>query len=295
VFLQNQKLLYTLLFRSAWESIEEFAQDQRQQMMARAGMVAILHTWTQKLLYHPHVHCIVPAGGIDKSGKWKTSKGKGGFLFYVPAVANKFRGKLLYHLHEYYKSGELKATGKQAHLQNPKIWSGLKDKLYKTNWVVNCKKPFKGPETVIEYLGRYTHKIAISNYRIKKISGTMVGFSYLDRNDGDKQKYLELPGVKFIHRFLFHIVPYRFMRIRHYGFLSTRVKSTMLKEIRERLKYPDPGEKPKLTVREVIKIIYGHDIDLCPTCMEGALLVVEKWNRERSPPINIKVGLKNAV
>jgi len=264
-------------------------------MMARPGMVAILHTWTQKLLYHPHVHCIVPAGGIDKSGKWKTSKGKDDFLFYVPAVANKFRGKFLCHLQGYYKSGELRATGKQAVLLNPKIWNPLKDKLYKTNWVVNCKEPFKGPETVIEYLGRYTHKIAISNYRIKKISGTMVGFTYLDRNDGNKQKYLELPGVKFIRRFMCHIVPYRFMRIRHYGFLSTRVKSAMLKEIRDLLKHPDPGKKPKLTVRDIIKIVYGRDIDLCPTCMKGALLVVEKWNRERSPPINIKVGLKNAV
>jgi len=264
-------------------------------MMARAGMVAILHTWTQQLLYHPHVHCIVPAGGIDRSGQWKTSKGKDDFLFYVPAVANKFRGKFLYHLHEYYKSGELRATGKQAALLNPKIWGSLKDKLYKTNRVVNCKEPFKGPETVIEYLGRYTHKIAISNYRIKNISDTTVGFTYLDRNDGNKQKYLELPGVKFIRRFLNHIVPYRFTRIRHYGFLSTRVKSAMLKEIRKLLQHPDPEEKPEFTVREVIKIVYGRDIYLCPTCMKGVLLVIDKWTKDRASPINVETGLKLAV
>ena len=193
-----------------WDTIDEFAKDPRQQMMAKAGMIAILHTWTQKLLYHPHVHCIVPAGGIDKSSQWKTSKGKDDFLFYVPAVANKFRGKFLYHLHRYYKSGKLKATGKQAILLNPKVWSELKDRLYKTKWVVNCKEPFRGPETVLEYLGRYTHKIAISNYRIKEISDTTVGFTYLDRDDGNKQKYLELPGVQFIRRFLCHIVPQRF-------------------------------------------------------------------------------------
>jgi hypothetical protein len=295
LFLQNRKLLYTLLFQCAWGTIDGFALDPRQQMMAKMGMVAILHTWTQQLLYHPHLHCIVPAGGIDQSGKWKTSKGKDDFLFYVPAVANKFRGKFLCHLHRYYKAGELKAKGSQSILLNPKVWNELKDKLYKTNWVVNCKEPFNGPESVIEYLGRYTHKIAISNYRIKKISDTTVRFTYLDRNDGDKQKQLELPGVKFIRRFMCHIVPYRFMRIRHYGFLSTRVKTSMLKEIRDLLKHPDPGVKPKLTVRDLIKIVYGRDIDLCPTCMKGALLVIEKWTRDRSPPINVGVGLKIAV
>lgn len=166
--------------------------------MAKMGIITILHTWTQKLLYHPHVHCIVPAGGIDKSNQWKTSKGKKDFLFYVPAVAKKFRGKFLDNLHRYYKEGKLKAEGKQAILLNPKIWTALKDQLYKTNWVVHCKEPFSGPETVLEYLGRYTHKIAISNYRIKEISDTMVGFTYLDRDDANKQKYMELPGVQFM-------------------------------------------------------------------------------------------------
>lgn len=286
LFLQNQRLLYNLLFRCAWDTIDEFAKDPRQQMMAKAGMIAILHTWTQKLLYHPHVHCIVPAGGIDKSNQWKTSKGKNDFLFYVPAVANKFRGKFLHHLHRYYKSGKLKATGKQAILLNPKVWSELKDRLYKTKWVVNCKEPFRGPETVLEYLGRYTHKIAISNYRIKEISGTTIGFTYLDRADGNKQKYLELPGVQFIRRFMCHIVPKSFTRIRHYGFLATRVKTKQLKEIRELLHHPDPGVKPKFTVREVIKIVYGRDIDVCQSCMQGALLVVEKWTKDRASPID---------
>ncbi len=294
LFLQNQSLLYKLLFHCAWDTIDEFALDPRQQMMAKAGMIAILHTWTQKLLYHPHVHCIVPAGGIDKSGQWKTSKGKDDFLFYVPAVANKFRGKFMYHLHRLYNAKQLKATGKQAILLNTKVWATLKDKLYKTKWVVNCKKPFRGPDTVLEYLGRYTHKIAISNYRIKEISDTMVGFTYLDRADDNKQKYMELTGVKFIRRFLFHIVPYRFIRIRHYGFLSTRVKKKQLQIIREILQHPDPGVKPKLTVREVIKIVYGHDINVCQSCKEGVLLVVEKWTKDRASPIDIGL-IKTAV
>lgn len=295
LFLQNQKLLYNLLFRCAWKTIEAFARDPRQQMMAKPGMTAILHTWTQKLLYHPHVHCIVPAGGIDKQGQWKTSKGKGDFLFYVPAVANKFRGMFMFHLHRYFKTGELKADGKTAVLLNPKVWQQLKDKLYKTNWVVNCKEPFRGPDTVIEYLGRYTHKIAISNYRIKKISPASVRFTYLDRNDGNRQKYLELPGVQFIRRFLNHIVPSRFTRIRHYGFLATRVKTGMLKQMRLLLKHPEPGTKPKFTVRQVIKIVYAYDIDLCQSCMKGALLIIEKWTKDRASPMACEKELKLAV
>jgi hypothetical protein len=284
LFLQNQSLLYNLLFRCAWETIDDFAKDPRQRMMAKVGMIAILHTWTQKLLYHPHVHCIVPSGGIDQSNQWKTSKGKVDFLFYVPAVANKFRGKFMHHLQRYYKAGKLKATGRQAILLNPKVWPGLKDNLYKINWVVNCKKPFHGPETVLEYLGRYTHKIAISNYRIKEISAATVGFTYLDRTDGNKQKYLELPGAQFIRRFLCHIVPPRFTRIRHYGFLATRVKTQQLKVIREVLHHPEPGERPKFTIREVVKIVYGRDIDLCQSCKKGLLLVIEKWTKDRASP-----------
>ena len=294
LFLQNQKLLYNLLFRCAWETIDGFARDPRQQMMAKTGMTAILHTWTQKLLYHPHVHCIVPNGGINMQGQWKTSKGNNDFLFYVPAVAGKFRGKFLYHLHQYYKSGELRATGKQAVLLKPRVWQQLKDKLYKTNWVVHCKEPFRGPDTVIEYLGRYTHKIAISNYRIKKITETTVGFTYLDRNDNNKQKYLELPGVQFIRRFLNHIVPTRFTRIRHYGFLATRVKTGLLKQMRTLLKHPDPGVKPKFTVREVIKIVYGRDINLCQSCREGVLLIIEKWTKDRASPPQM-AGIDMAV
>jgi len=118
----------------------------------------------------------------------------------------------------------LDLNGKASLYKHKKQWYKLKDRLYNTNWVVNCKEPFKGPETVLEYLGRYTHKIAISNYRIKKITATHVGFTYLDRSDGDKKKYLEIPGGKFIQRFLCHIVPYRFVRIRHYGFLSTTLE-----------------------------------------------------------------------
>jgi hypothetical protein len=258
-------------------------------MMAKTGMIAILHTWTQILLYHPHLHCIVPAGGIDARQQWKKSKGNSDFLFYTPNVARKFRGKFLFYLHELYKTNQLYLNGKADLYKHKKHWYNLKDRLYNTNWVVDCKEPFKGPETVLEYLGRYTHKIAISNYRIKKITATHVGFTYLDRKDGNKKKYLEIPGEKFIHRFLCHIVPYRFVRIRHYGFLSTRVKKKCLQTIRTTLKAKTPKKPGKLLCRDVILLVYGKDINICPTCKRGVLLTYGHWTKNKEPPAQHRI------
>lgn len=294
IFIQNQKLMYNLLFKSAWLTIDAFAMDPRQRMMAKTGMIAILHTWTQQLLYHPHLHCIVPYGGIDKQNKWKTSKGNADFLFYVPNVAQKFKGIFLHELHNYYSRKQLRMAGKLQYLKHKKAWTKLKDNLYKINWVVNCKEPFKGPDSVYEYLGRYTHKIAISNYRIKKITPTHVGFSFRDRTDGDKQKYLEIPGNKFIQRFLMHVVPKGFTRIRHYGFLATRVKQKTMPIIRSVLKCSDSGEKPKYTVRQVMQLVYGIDINLCQSCKKGLLLVINSWEKNRAPP-NLLAQLGIAV
>lgn len=284
IIFRNKKLLYNLIFKSAWQSIDEFARDPRQKMMAKTGMIAILHTWTQKLLFHPHVHCIVPEGGIDNRQKWKKSKGNKDFLFYTPNVAAKFRGKFLFYLHQLYKNNKLDLNGKAGLYKNKKQWYKLKDKLYNTNWVVDCKEPFKGPKTVLEYLGRYTHKIAISNYRIKKITDTHVGFNYLDRNDNNKKKYIEITGEKFIRRLLCHFVPYRFMRIRHYGFLSTRAKKKCLKTIRKKLKAKTPEKRDKLTSAEVIMLVYGKDVNICQTCKKGTLIAYGHWTKNKEPP-----------
>lgn len=289
LFIRNQKLLYNLLFTAAWQTIDEFSKDPRQRMMAKTGMIAILHTWTQKLLYHPHIHCIVPAGGIDVHSRWKTSKGNGDFLFFTPNIAQKFRGKFLFYLHELYIDNKLNLSGNAAVYKHKKQWYRLKEKLYNMNWVVDCKEPFKGPETVLEYLGRYTHKIAISNYRIKKITDTHVGFTYLDRNDGNKKKYTEIEGRQFIRRFLCHIVPYRFVRIRHYGFLATRVKKKSLHRIRKTLQAKTPQRHGKLTVREVVLLVYGTDISLCQTCKKGILLTFGHWPKNKEPPSQVGI------
>ena len=291
LFYQNQKPLYNLLFRSAWETLKEFAHDKRQHMQANIGTVSILHTWTQKLVYHPHIHCIVPNGGIGKDNKWKKSKGNGEFLFYVPTLALKFRGKFLDNLYKLFLSGELKLEGKLQAIKPKAKFYGFKDKLYHKKWVINCKKPFNGPKSVLEYLGRYTHKIAIGNYRIVNIDKEKkeVTFSFLDRNDNNKKKQLVLPADKFIGRFLQHVLPKGFVRIRHHGILACRVKKQNLKIIRGLLNAPDVGEKAKLSVRDVMIQTMGIDPFLCKSCKSGIMVVFETIPKSRGQPTGNKV------
>jgi hypothetical protein len=257
------------------------------------GMIAVLHTWTQQLLYHPHIHCVVPSGGMTENGQWRSAKSKGRFLFPIKALAKTFRGKFMEKLISFYRQGKLRLKGKSAVLERPEVFWKLKKKLYQINWVVNTKRPFENPDFVLEYLGRYTHKIAISNYRIKHIGDKEVTFSYLDRADDNKKKTLTLPAEKFIGRFLLHVLPKRFCKIRHYGFLSTRNKKVSLPKIRDSLGIAPAGaapagEKPVLTVKDVLRITKGIDPDICPVCKKGAMVMVEEYPRPRGSP-RIKV------
>ena len=160
----------------------------------------------------------------------------------------------------------------------------LKKKLYETNWVVHTEEPFKNPDSVIEYLARYTHKIAISNYRIKHIDKDSVTFTYLDRSNNDRKETMVLPAEKFISRFLLHVLPRSFRKIRHYGFLSTRVKRVCLVQIRECLNMKEKGEKPRLTVKDVLRITKGIDPDLCPECGQGTMICIQELPRLRGSP-----------
>jgi len=253
---QNKRLLYNMMFTCAWQTMDDFSKDPRQRLLAKMGMIAVLHTWTQKLLYHPHVHCIVPAGGMDEYGNWKTSKSKGNFLFHGTALAQTFRGKLMEQLLLLYKQKKLTLEGKIALLKKYHTFWKLKKKLYETNWVVHTEKPFTNPDSVIEYLGRYTHKIAISNYRIKAIDDDWITFTYLDRANNNKKETMLLSPQKFISRFLMHVLPRGFCKIRHYGFLSTRVKQQCVSQIKRCLNMKEPESKPKLTVKDVLRITY---------------------------------------
>ena len=242
LFLFNKKLLYNLLFKCAWETIESFSKDPRNRIEAKMGMIAILHTWKQNLDYHPHLHCIIPSGGITVNNKWKSSPTLGDYLFNTEALALTFRGKFLWYLKDYFKKGKLQFWNLQDQTQLEYFYQ-LKEKLYHKKWVVYSKKSFNNEQSVFEYLGRYTHKIAISNARIKSVTDKSVSFEYTDRADDYKKKIRTVEGIKFIKLFLQHVLPERFMKIRNYGFLSSRNKTKMLKNLHDYFELP-PYEKP---------------------------------------------------
>lgn len=280
---QNQKLVYNLLFKCAWQTLDTFSKDPAQKLEANMGMVAVLHTWTQQLHYHPHVHCIVPAGGIAADGKWKHTKSSGKFLFHVKALAKTFRGKFMEQLIRHHKAGDLCLEGKIAHLQHRNHFWRFKKVLYEKKWVVYAKEAFGNPTSVVEYLGRYTHKIAISNHRILAVDEKTVSFSYLDRK-ANRKKTCTLPGEKFIARFLLHVLPKGYCKIRHYGFFATRVKTKVLPPIRKKLGVPNVP-RPKYTVRDVLMITKGIDPLICSTCGSGQLLTIAESPRPRGSPL----------
>lgn len=207
--LGQSKLLYSILFESAWATIKTFSKD-RKFLGAATGMTSILHTWGQNLSLHPHLHCIIPAGGITKYGKWKHSKSKGKFLFPVQAMSLVFRAVFV---------KKLRKKAKKEGLVLPK---SLFDQLFAKKWVVFAKQPFLGPNQIIEYIGRYTHKIAISNHRIQNIADGKVVFKYKDYRKSGQNKMMTLSQIEFIRRFSLHILPHRFTRIRHFGILNAK-------------------------------------------------------------------------
>lgn len=280
---QNQKLVYNLLFKCAWDTLDTFSRDPKQGLEAKMGMISVLHTWTQKLLYHPHVHCIVPAGGITEKGEWKSTKSEGRFLFPVKAMAQVFRGKVMEELVNVYRTGQLKLEGKLKNLSNKGVFGELKRGLYDTAWVVYAKDPFSDPSTVLEYLGRYTHRIAISNYRIVAMDENTVTFSYLDRK-ANRKRTLTLPAETFIGRFLLHVLPKGYCKIRHYGIFATRVKTGLINPLRAGFGMSE-GQRPKYTVREVLMITKGIDPLLCSTCKEGLLVTIAETPRPRGSPL----------
>jgi hypothetical protein len=274
LFMYNKKLLYNLLYQCAWETIYAFALDKRQKMEAKPGMIGILHTWNQKMQYHPHLHCILAAGGINELGEWKTSKGKDDFLFHVKGLSTKFKKKFLHHIVQLYKEEKLVLPPNNEQWKNANSFYSTKSKLYDKDWVVYAKEAFGGPEQVVEYLGRYTHRVAISNHRILTMDDSHVTFRYLDRQ-ANKTRTERITGEKFVLRFLRHILPRGFTKIRHYGFLSTRSKKKDLAEIRKALEVSEVPKKQDLSTREVLLKTRGEDPYLCPKCKKDTMVVIE--------------------
>lgn len=225
LFLSNDVRLYNLLMRCAWETLNELARQPRW-LGAQTGMLAVLHTWGQKLDFHPHVHCVVPGGGILPDGSWKPARK--GFFIPVQVVSALFRGKFLAALKLLRQTERLEYHGSAAMLAADGAFKSLMKDSYKVRWVVYAKAPMGGPAQVLQYLGRYTHRIAISNRRILSISDSKVTFIYKDRQKNDQQKVLTLDIEEFIRRFLIHVLPAGFHKIRHFGLLAVRNRKTKL-------------------------------------------------------------------
>lgn len=240
---QNQKLLYSLLLQAAGHTLVELAKNPKY-LGATSGVTSVLHTWGQNLSFHPHVHCIVPGGGLSKDGlRFVRSRKK--FFIPVKVVSRKFRGKFLYLLKQAYGRGQLAFFNEATPLSIEDNFLALADDLYLKDWVVFCKKPFKSPAHVVKYLGRYTHRVAISNSRIKSFDGKTVSFGWKDYKDGSKSKVMTLSASEFTRRFLLHVLPDRLMKIRHYGILSSRnIGNKLLKCMRlTRTKPPEPAPR----------------------------------------------------
>ena len=261
---QNQSKVYKILFKATAETLEELARDKKY-LGAEIGFMEVLHTWGQTLVYHPHIHCIVPAGGIDKIGKWRNSKKK--FFIPVKVLSRKFRGKFLYYL----KKEKVEFYGKNEYLNNKQNFDELMSKMYNKEWISYCKPPFENAKSVIKYLGRYTHRVAISNERIVSEENGEVTFKYRDYKDNNKMKEMTIKAEEFIRRFLMHILPPGFMKIRHYGLLGNRNKKTKLAVCKKLTNTTSPV-KPKLTTLEILKKTLGVDFNICPMCHKGHLM-----------------------
>lgn len=260
LFYCNQDKAYSLLFRCAWETVKTFAADKRY-LGATTGATVVLHTWGRRLQYHPHVHMIIPSGGLTKHGTWRNS-GKG-FFAPVKAMSKVFRGKLAGALKRMHHI--LKFYGKSAYLQDPKAFYDLISSLYEKEWVVYCKKPFKDAGCVLAYLGRYTHRVALSNSRIVSAEGGKVVFKYRDARDGNREKVTELSATEFIRRFLMHVLPPGFAKIRHYGLLASRDKNKRIDRCK-RLTNTPVTQRVSVDALVIVTRMLGKIPGTCANC-----------------------------
>lgn len=268
--LRYPKLMYAVFFDAAWDTINTFSKDERH-LGATTGMISILHTWGQQLTLHPHLHCIIPAGGLTKQCKWKHCKTNGNYLFPVKALSLVFRAKYMQHLRKQIAQHN---TNNEQQICLPQQ---ITNACFKKQWVVYAKRPFSGVNSVVEYLGRYTHKIAISNHRIVYIDNVnnTITFNYKDYKTNGAKKQLTLNVMEFVRRFSTHILPKSFVRIRHYGILSSTSKSAAIHAIRKQL--PNKATKAKQTVAKIYNPLQ------CPCCKKETMIQLLNFTL-RGPP-----------
>jgi hypothetical protein len=278
VFLTHPRVAYGLFFDAVAKTVQKVAANPKN-LGAQIGMTTVLHTWTQTLLYHPHLHCVVPGGGLDPTrSRWVRARKN--FFLAVRILSTVFRAKLLAGFESAIAAGKIASSHGGVEV------SGLLRQAARKKWVVYSKRPFAGPEQVLSYLGRYTHRIAISNERIVAMDGDDVTFSYKDRADGDKRKLMTLPAQTFLRRFLLHVLPRGFVRIRHYGLLANSVRQDRITLCRKLLRVTVKPAAPAQHEgwEELLLRLTGKDVTRCPSCGVGRL----QTTREIKPTICLR-------
>jgi hypothetical protein len=267
--LQNQRRFYTLLFRALAETLLTIAADRRR-LGARLGFLAVLHTWSQNLLFHPHLHCLVPAGGLalDRS-RWIPCRPK--YFLPVEVLSCMFQKKLLAFLKAAFAQGGLQFSGQLTALADPATFHAWLHQLGEQKWVVYAKPPLDGPQHVLQYLARYTHRVAISNGRLLSITEDRVSFRWRDSKDGKRLKIMSLEAVEFIRRFLLHVLPVGFVKIRHFGFLANRNRAQALALCRQHLH----SSAPDFCLSQLLTPEQRQAMEhRCPHCRQGTLRLV---------------------
>lgn len=274
----NEKVIYDILFKAGSETLLCLGRDQKH-LGANIGFMAILHTWGSNMTLHPHLHCVVPCGGLsDDEMEWlhpKKSKKKKKFFVHVNVISDLFKKKFLCYLNEAYERGELKFEGQINYLKAPLEFKKLENQLYGKKWVTFCKQPFGGPEQVLEYLSRYTHRVAISNHRLIKVENGRVYFNWKNYRKGGKLQETSLEVFEFIRRFLLHVLPENFYKIRYYGILASRNRHK-LRTAQEILGIGSPEheqlQESEKSFAEWFLELTGIEPAICPVCKKGRLI-----------------------
>lgn len=261
MILINKKVLFTILFKAVSETLADFG---RTHLKGKIGFIAVLHTWDQTLLDHFHLHCLIPGGALafDRS-RWIPARSN--FLFHVHPLSIVFRAKFLDFLDDARSQDQLQFPGRAESLATPDGWKQLYGALKRKKWVVYAKRPISSPETVVDYLGRYTHRVAISNHRIQSVANGKVTFLYRGRKDDTSRRSMTLDATEFIRRFLLHVLPAGFQRVRHFGLLANRWKKLQLERCFQLLHVTPPRSEPALPV--------SRKPATCPACRSGTMIL----------------------
>jgi Putative transposase/Transposase zinc-binding domain len=280
--LQNKKVIYDLLFRTSAETLLEVARDPRH-LSAQIGFFSVLHTWNQKLQHHPHVHCVLPAGGLSADhGRWIRSRRS--FFLPVKVLSRVFRGKFVQALKRAFSEGQLGFHGTLKLLAQPKIFSAWLRQLFRNDWVVYAKRPFGGPEHVLRYLGAYTHRVAISNHRLVALADGKVTFRWRDSAHKNKKRLITMPVEEFLRRFLLHVLPRGFVRIRNFGFLANRHRATLLPLCSQLLDSAPQSESSTQPVPNDAGTLSFWTCPLCAAPMRVIEMLTVAQLQLRSPP-----------